>query len=110
MAEGPFIRPRGGVRTNLVAVLGKWQRAETEAAKLGKEAGRGRMGESAEGREGLGAKPSINSGAEGDRTPDLMTASHALSQLSYGPSDAATLAPQAARAREHVQGALRWLR
>ena len=25
------------------------------------------------------------SGAEGDRTPDLMTASHALSQLSYGP-------------------------
>ncbi len=25
-------------------------------------------------------------GAEGDRTPDLMTASHALSQLSYGPS------------------------
>ena len=26
-------------------------------------------------------------GAEGDRTPDLMTASHALSQLSYGPKD-----------------------
>ena len=26
-----------------------------------------------------------NGGAEGDRTPDLMTASHALSQLSYGP-------------------------
>ncbi len=25
-------------------------------------------------------------GAEGDRTPDLMTASHALSQLSYSPS------------------------
>jgi hypothetical protein len=25
-------------------------------------------------------------GAEGDRTPDLMTASHALSQLSYGPA------------------------
>ena len=25
-------------------------------------------------------------GAEGDRTPDLMTASHALSQLSYGPT------------------------
>jgi hypothetical protein len=24
-------------------------------------------------------------GAEGDRSPDLMTASHALSQLSYGP-------------------------
>ncbi len=24
-------------------------------------------------------------GAEGDRTPDLMTASHALSQLSYDP-------------------------
>ena len=27
----------------------------------------------------------INGGAEGDRTPDLMTASHALSQLSYSP-------------------------
>jgi hypothetical protein len=27
----------------------------------------------------------LNGGAEGDRTPDLMTASHALSQLSYGP-------------------------
>ena len=27
----------------------------------------------------------IIGGAEGDRTPDLMTASHALSQLSYGP-------------------------
>ena len=27
-------------------------------------------------------------GAEGDRTPDLMTASHALSQLSYGPRQA----------------------
>src|SRR5215510_7901968 len=26
------------------------------------------------------------SGAEGDRTPDLMTASHALSHLSYSPS------------------------
>ena len=26
-------------------------------------------------------------GAEGDRTPDLMTASHALSQLSYGPKE-----------------------
>ena len=25
-------------------------------------------------------------GAKGDRTPDLMTASHALSQLSYGPT------------------------
>jgi hypothetical protein len=28
----------------------------------------------------------IVGGAEGDRTPDLMTASHALSQLSYGPA------------------------
>jgi hypothetical protein len=28
-------------------------------------------------------------GAEGDRTPDLMTASHALSQLSYGPNSEA---------------------
>ena len=26
-------------------------------------------------------------GAEGDRTPDLMTASHALSQLSYSPEN-----------------------
>jgi hypothetical protein len=26
-------------------------------------------------------------GAEGDRTPDLMTASHALSQLSYNPTN-----------------------
>ena len=26
-----------------------------------------------------------NGGVEGDRTPDLMTASHALSQLSYDP-------------------------
>ena len=31
------------------------------------------------------------SGAEGDRTPDLMTASHALSQLSYGPWGSAPL-------------------
>ena len=28
----------------------------------------------------------IFGGAKGDRTPDLMTASHALSQLSYGPT------------------------
>ena len=28
----------------------------------------------------------INGGAKGDRTLDLMTASHALSQLSYGPT------------------------
>ena len=27
----------------------------------------------------------IIGGAEGDRTPDLMNAIHALSQLSYGP-------------------------
>ena len=31
-------------------------------------------------------------GAEGDRTPDLMTASHALSQLSYGPKLSFSLA------------------
>ena len=36
------------------------------------------------GRSTLGST-SEASGAEGDRTPDLMTASHALSQLSYGP-------------------------
>ncbi len=29
--------------------------------------------------------PSDFGGAEGDRTPDLMNAIHALSQLSYGP-------------------------
>ena len=29
----------------------------------------------------------ISSGAEGDRTPDLVTASQALSQLSYGPDE-----------------------
>jgi hypothetical protein len=29
----------------------------------------------------------LASGAEGDRTPDLMTASHALSQLSYSPDE-----------------------
>ena len=28
----------------------------------------------------------IVGGAKGDRTPDLVTASHALSQLSYGPT------------------------
>ena len=27
-----------------------------------------------------------NGGAEGDRTPDLMTASHVLSHLSYSPT------------------------
>ena len=38
------------------------------------------------GRRAGGPKLLINiGGAEGDRTPDLMTASHALSQLSYGP-------------------------
>ena len=30
-------------------------------------------------------------GATGDRTPDLMTASHALSQLSYSPKEQASL-------------------
>ena len=30
--------------------------------------------------------PVFAGGAEGDRTPDLMTASHALSHLSYSPS------------------------
>ena len=28
----------------------------------------------------------VGGGAEGDRTPDLMAASHALSQLSYSPT------------------------
>ena len=31
-------------------------------------------------------------GAEGDRTPDLVTASHALSHLSYGPTKLLSLA------------------
>ena len=35
--------------------------------------------------ESLWVKIETIGGAEGDRTPDLMTASHALSQLSYGP-------------------------
>ena len=33
----------------------------------------------------------VNGGAEGDRTLDLMTASHALSQLSYSPYQLAIL-------------------
>ena len=33
----------------------------------------------------LGEKSTENGGAEGDRTPDLYTASVALSQLSYSP-------------------------
>ena len=33
-----------------------------------------------------------NGGAEGDRTPDLVTASHALSQLSYSPKPGGILA------------------
>ena len=39
--------------------------------------------------KGMGVKPlnieSLYGGAERDRTVDLMTASHALSQLSYSP-------------------------
>ena len=39
--------------------------------------------------------------AEGDRTPDLMTASHALSQLSYSPTgDIFQLKAFASRPRE----------
>ena len=37
-------------------------------------------------REHWGLSVTRNGGAEGDRTPDLMTASHALSQLSYSPT------------------------
>jgi hypothetical protein len=36
------------------------------------------------GRRGVLSRR-VNGGAEGDRTPDLMTASHALSHLSYSP-------------------------
>src|SRR5688572_19855939 len=39
------------------------------------------------------------SGAEGDRTPDLMTASHALSQLSYGPGRVAHPATRSSQRR-----------
>ena len=39
----------------------------------------------ARSRAGFVRNPDRLGGAEGDRTPDLMTASHALSQLSYGP-------------------------
>ena len=35
----------------------------------------------------MDALSDVIGGAEGDRTPDLMTASHALSQLSYGPEE-----------------------
>ena len=46
------------------------------------------------------ARPGSNgtSGAKGDRTPDLRTASATLSQLSYGPERRSGLAPQAHRA------------
>jgi hypothetical protein len=37
------------------------------------------------GRSGP-ARPSSDDGAEGNRTPDLLNAIQALSQLSYGPS------------------------
>ena len=43
-------------------------------------------------------RPSARSGGEGDRTPDLVNAIHALSQLSYAPVIFA--APQTSR-REH---------
>ena len=35
--------------------------------------------------DGFTAAPSLHGGDKGVRTPDLMTASHALSQLSYIP-------------------------
>jgi hypothetical protein len=35
---------------------------------------------------GKAVKPRINGGATRDRTADLVTASHALSQLSYSPT------------------------
>ena len=37
-------------------------------------------------QEGICKKGNENGGAVGDRTPDLLTASQALSQLSYGPT------------------------
>ena len=47
----------------------------------------GNPGADAERRsDGLLPRSDVIGGAEGDRTPDLMTASHALSQLSYGPN------------------------
>jgi hypothetical protein len=45
-----------------------------------------------------------NGGAEGDRTPDLYTASVALSQLSYGPDHLMAMdGPIAARRRLYVR-------
>lgn len=41
-------------------------------------------------------------GAEGDRTPDLMTASHALSQLSYGPKESKSNVPLQKRSSERI--------
>jgi hypothetical protein len=39
----------------------------------------------------------MGGGAEGDRTPDLLIANEALSQLSYGPAERATADTRIAR-------------
>ncbi len=41
-------------------------------------------------------------GAEGARTPDLLAASQTLSQLSYGPRSAVSLAPKRTAQRQAV--------
>ena len=40
----------------------------------------------------LPAWSDLHGGAEGDRTPDLMSARHALSQLSYSPTEGVDIA------------------
>src|SRR5579863_2790318 len=47
--------------------------------------------------------PKVGSGGEGDRTPDLVNAIHALSQLSYAPHSPASLTSPAHYDR-HVHG------
>ena len=59
-------------------------RAMTTAARRGSPFARSWACE-----EALLPKPAKGGGAEGDRTPDLLIANEALSQLSYGPADRA---------------------
>jgi hypothetical protein len=61
---------------------------EETASSRGSEKARLRRvsGRTQERRDSNGRGALINGGARGDRTPGLMTASHALSQLSYGPN------------------------
>ena len=53
------------------------------------------------GRSASSRRSRIFCGAAGDRTPDLMTASHALSQLSYGPRNGWRKVPRTLKLGEH---------